>query len=175
MILCTEPTEGIVKPPVLEKIKLRKKDFGQIIELYQNGKLADKFRIIELQKSNNSVLKLMRFDKLSDHKLYKYVDSLIYKVLKYKPRKADNKKKVAINVHRGCAVSIGNPEPPIVINGIPVKNRNILKELLLVETYAIRYLTKIDAVALYGTKAINGVIIIKTSEKRFKKVLKKYL
>jgi len=182
--MCEEPTRGIVNP-VLEKLKLKKKDFGQIIELYQNGILMDKFRIVELQKSNNSILKLMRFDKLSDQKLYKYVDSLIYKVLKFKPELKQNKTKSNVSKFRNkntgeyqircSATIIDNPEPLIIINGIPVKNRNILKELLLVETYAIRYLTKISAASLYGTKAFNGVIILKTSEKRFKKVLKKYL
>ncbi len=46
--ICTEPPRisGIVGK---EKIKLRKKDFGQIIEYYQNEILTDKFRIIELK------------------------------------------------------------------------------------------------------------------------------
>ena len=185
-MMCKEPTKGIVRPPILEKMKLRKKDFGQIIELYQNDILADKFRIVSLQKSNNLVLKLIRFDKLSEHKLYKYVDSLIYKVLKYKPEVKKDKAKADVSKSKSpakrnegyqisCLATVtGNPKPFLVINGIPFDNREILKELLLVETYYIKCFTRPEATALYGYEAFNGVIILRTSEKRFKKVSKKY-
>lgn len=182
--LCSEPTKNSVSVGI-EKIKLKKKDYGQIIELYQNSILTDKFRIVELNKTS---LKLMRFDKLSEQKLYKYVDSLIFKVLKYKPKldtlsKNDSIKKITVPnkrhktddyIMRCPSTIIGNPEPLIIINGYSIKNKNILKELLLVETYFIKNFTKIEAVALGGSKAINGLIIIKTSENRFKKLLKKY-
>lgn len=177
--ICTEPPRisGIVGK---ERIKLRKKDFGQIIEYYKNGIIADKFRIVELNKQNSQVLKLMRFDKLSEQKLYKYVDSLVFKVLNYNPDKTENNfgvkisdsnPNVKIKIRDG---GIGNPEPLIIVNGRPLQNREPLKELLLVETYGITYLTKEQSASIYGSRAINGVIILQTSEKRFKKIWKKY-
>jgi hypothetical protein len=69
---------------------------------------------------------------------------------------------------------IGNPEPLIVVNGRPLQNREPLKELLLVETYAIIYLTKEESASIYGSRAINGVVLLLTSEKRFKTIWKKY-
>ena len=177
--ICTEPPRisGIVGK---EKIKLRNRDFGQIIEYYQNGVLADKFRIIELKKTDSQGLKLMRFDKLSEQKVYKYVDSLVFKVLNYNPDKTENNygvkisdsnPNVKIKIRDG---GIGNPEPLIVVNGRPLQNREPLKELLLVETNAIKYLTKEESASIYGSRAINGVILLLTSEKRFKKIWKKY-
>ncbi|TBN00919.1 hypothetical protein EYD45_13935 [Hyunsoonleella flava] len=177
--ICTEPPRisGIVGK---EKIKLRKRDFGQIIEYYQNGIISDKFRIIELKKTDSQELKLMRFDKLSEQKVYKYVDSLVFKVLKYNPDKTENtygvkisdsNPNVKIKIRDG---GIGNPEPLIVVNGRPLQNREPLKELLLAETNAIKYLTKEESASIYGSRAINGVILLLTSEKRFKKIWKKY-
>jgi hypothetical protein len=100
--ICTEPTQisGIAGK---EKLTLRKTDFGQVIEYCQNRNLSDKFRIIELSNKNQPELKLMRFDKLNEDKLYKYIDSLIIKVLKYNPDSdgSDNK--------YGVTVSHGNP------------------------------------------------------------------
>lgn len=179
--ICTEPPRisGIVGK---EKIKLRKRDFGQIIEYYQNGILTDKFRIIELKKTDSQVLKLMRFDKLSEQKVYKYADSLIFKVLKYNPNADGSENNYGVTVSHGnpnvtIRVRDGqnlNPEPLIVINGFPLQNKELLQKLLLVETYGITYLTKEKSASLYGSQAINGVIILQTSEKRFKAVRKKY-
>ncbi|WP_310993139.1 Plug domain-containing protein [Aequorivita marina] len=177
--ICTEPPRisGIVGK---EKIKLRKTDFGQVIEYHQNGILADKFRIVELKEQNSQELKLMRFDKLSEQKVYKYVDSLVFKVLNYNPdstannygvKISDSNPNVKIKIRDG---GIGNPEPLVVVNGRPLQNREPLKELLLVETYAIKYLTKEQSASIYGSRAINGVILLLTSEKRFKKIWKKY-
>ncbi|GLB53977.1 hypothetical protein NBRC110019_30180 [Neptunitalea chrysea] len=163
-----------------QKIKLRKTDFGQTIEYYQDKKIADKFRIIELNKDVKSEFKLMRFDKLSEQKVYKYVDSLVFKVLNYNPdstdsnygvKISDSNPNVKIKIRDG---GIGNPEPLIVVNGRPLKNREPLKELLLVETYTIKYLTKEESASIYGSRAINGVVLLLTSEKRFKKIWKKY-
>ena len=163
-----------------QKIKLRKTDFGQTIEYYRDKKIVDIFRIIELNKNVKSELKLMRFDKLSEQKVYKYVDSLVFKVLNYNPEKTENNygvnisdsnPNVKIKIRDG---GIGNPEPLIVVNGRPLQNREPLKELLLVETYAIKYLTKEESASIYGSRAINGVVLLLTSEKRFKKVWKKY-
>ena len=177
--ICTEPPRisGIVGK---EKIKLRKTDFGQVIEYHQNGILADKFRIVELKEQNSQELKLMRFDKLSEQKVYKYVDSLVFKVLNYNPdstannygvKISESNQNVKIKIRDG---GIGNLEPLVVVNGRPLQNREPLKELLLVETYAIKYLTKEQSASIYGSRAINGVILLLTSEKRFKKILKKY-
>ena len=172
--LCTEPTWKTVSHGI-EKIKLRKRDFGKIIELYQNSILTEKFRIIELNKTS---LKLMRFDILSEQKLYKYVDSLIFKALK---SRLEEEKKILLNISRNSRFKTyipkenEKPEPLIVINGYPIENKNILKELLLVETYSIKYVRGMQPVALYGTKAIYGALMIKTSKKRFKKIRKKYV
>ena len=175
--ICTEPPRisGIAEK---EKIKLRKRDFGQIIEYYQNGNLINKFRIIELNKKGEPELKLMNFDKLSEQKLYKYVDSLVFKVLNYNPEKTENNsKEVKIsdsNQHAKVTIRYDNPEPLIVVNGYPLTDRELLKELLLVETNTIKYLTKEQSASIYGSRAINGVILLLTSEKRFKKIWKKY-
>lgn len=179
--ICTEPPRisGIVGK---EKIKLRKKDFGQIIEYYHNGIFADKFRIVELNKESKSEFKLIRFDKLDQEKLYKYVDSLIFKVLKYNPNADGSENNYGVTVSHGnptikIKVRDGqnlNPEPLIVVNGYPLQNKELLKELLFVETYGITYLTKEKSASLYGSQAMNGVIILQTSEKRFKAVRKKY-
>ena len=177
--ICTARAK-VTKGFSTQKIKLRKTDFGQILEYYQDKKIVDKFRTIELKKDIKSELKLMRFDKLSEQKVYKYVDSLVFKVLKYNPDNTENNYGVKIsdsnpNVKIKIRDSgIGNPEPLIVVNGRPLQNREPLKELLLVETYAIKYLTKEESASIYGSRAINGVILLLTSEKRFKKIWKKY-
>lgn len=177
--ICTEPPRisGIVGK---EKLKFRKTDFGQVIEYYQNGNLTDKFRIIELIENNKPELKLMRFDKLTEQKLYKYVDSLVFKVLNYKIDETENSygviisdsnPNVKIKIRDG---GIGNPEPLIIVNGRPLENREPLRELLLVETYTIKYLTKEQSASIYGSRGVNGVILLLTSEKRFNKTWKKY-
>lgn len=177
--ICTARAKA-TKDFASEKIKLRKTDFGQIIEYYQDGNVVDKFRVIDLTNNNNSELKLMRFDELLEQKLYNYVDSLVFKVLNYNPKETENSfgiktsnndPNVKIKIRDG---DIGNPEPLIVVNGRPLQNREPLKELLLVETYRIKYLTKEQSASIYGSRAINGVIILQTSEKRFKKIWKKY-
>jgi len=53
------------------KIKMRKKDYGQLIEYYQDKKLVDKFRILSIVKNKESELKLMRFDTLPEQKFLK--------------------------------------------------------------------------------------------------------
>ena len=179
--ICTAKAK-VKKYYATENIKLRKTDFGQVIEYYQNKYLIDKFRIVQLDKNNNSKLTIMRFDKLAEQKLSKYVDSLIVKVLKYNAdtnasennygvQISDRNPNVKIRIRDG---GIENYEPLIVINGYPLENREFLKELLLVETYGITYLNKEKSASIYGSKAVNGVIILQTSEKRFKCVRKKY-
>jgi hypothetical protein len=167
---------------VKEKIKIRKTDFGQIIEYYQDKKEIDKFRIIRLQNNSFKEFSIIRFDKLIDQKLYKYVDSLIYKVLKYNPESdesltnygvkiADGNPNVKIRIKDGANKKL---EPLIVVNGYPLGNKEILKEILLAETYGITYLTSEKSVSIYGYRGINGVIILQTSEKKFRAIRKKY-
>ncbi|MFK7750779.1 MAG: hypothetical protein AB8B65_20470 [Kordia sp.] len=175
--ICTEPPRisGIVNK---EKLKLKKTDFGQILKYYQDKTLIAEYRIVELNNKNGNELKLMRFDKLTEQKLYKYVDSLIRKVLKYEPNKKsvenDNVLISDSNQHAKITIRNNNPEPLIVVNGYPLINKEPLRDLLLVETYGIKYITKEQSASLYGSQAINGVIILQTSEKRFKAVRKKY-
>lgn len=163
-----------------EKIKLRKTDFGQVIEHYQGKNLIEKFRIIELENNNDAELKVMRFDNISEQKLYKYVDSIIFKVLKYNPDADGSENNYGVTLSQGNPnVKIRdtrdrNPEPLLVVNGYPLENKDVLKKLLLVETYGIAYLTKEQSARLYGSRGINGVVILQTSEKRFKAVRKKY-
>lgn len=161
-----------------EKLKLIKTDFGQILRYYQDKNLIAKYRIVELNKNNNGELKLMRFDKLTEQKLYKYVDSLIFKVLKYDPNKSNNDnadiKTSDLNQNAKITIRNNNPEPLIVVNGYPLIDKEHLMDLLLVETYGIKYITKEQSANLYGSQAINGVIVLQTSEKRFKAVRKKY-
>jgi len=176
---CSEPRRVIL---FNEKIKIKKTDFGQVLKIYFDKNLIDKFRVISNNKQikrNIKQLDLMKFDKLADKKLYKYVDSLIFKVLKYKIDRTENENFRTQRSTSNPNVKIRdgyneNPEPLIVVNGHPIENRSILKNLLLVETYNIAYLTKEKSAYLYGTRAINGVIIMNTSEKRFKKIRKKY-
>ena len=61
-----------------------------------------------------------------------------------------------------------NPEPLIVINGYIVENKEILRRFRFVETIEIRCLKKDDLKFIYGTRALNGVIVISLSKKRFK-------
>lgn len=161
-----------------EKIKLRKTDFGQVIEHYQGKNLIETFRIVELENNNDAELKVMRFDNISEQKLYKYVDSLIFKVLKYEPNKKTNSStgiKISdSNSNVKITIRNKNREPLVVVNGYPLANREILKKLLLVETFNITYLRKEKSAEIYGYSGINGVIILQTSEKRLKNVLKKY-
>ena len=184
---CTEP--GRVKEyNAREKIKLKNTDFGKTLEIFRDEESIDKFRVISynekrIEKYPYGIkqLDLMRFDELKDEKLYKYVDSLIFKVLKYKPEIAQNGNSGVTIADSNPNVKIivrdfidKNPEPLIVVNGYPIENRDILKKLLLAETSAIKYLTKEQSLSIYGSRAINGVILLNTSEKRFKIVRKKY-
>ena len=165
-----------------EKIKINKTDFGQIIEYYQDKKEIDKFRIIRLQNNGSKQFTVIRFDKLIDQKLYKYVDSLIFNVLKYNPDSDENLTNYGVKISDGnqnvkIRIKDGanrNLEPLIVINGYPLKNKEILKDILLAETYRIEILTIEKSTSIYGFRGLNGVIILQTSEKKFKAARSKY-
>jgi len=85
-------------------IKIKKTDFGQVLEISLTNRQVVKFRIVSKNKkylNTKGMLKqieLIRFDKLSDKKLIKHIDSLIFKVMKYNiaPTKSiDLKKKIS--------------------------------------------------------------------------------
>lgn len=152
-MMCTEPPR-MRDYAYEEGIKLENTDFGQILEYYRDGNVADKYRIVELTDSPNQVLKLIRFDKFSEQKLFKYVDSLN---VKFKQEGSNENT---------------SSDPLIIVNGHIVSDREFLKELLLVETSSISYLTKEQIAEIHG-KLLNGIIVIKTSEKRFKSAWKK--
>lgn len=118
----------------------------------------------------------MRFDKLTDNKLYNYVDSLAKKVVRDNFNEhldESNSISVDTTLSNLSNKEIIEIEPLIIINGYVVKDKKLLKELLLVETSDISFLTSRQTAAIYG-KSLNGIIVIRTSEKRFKQVWKKF-
>ena len=182
---CTEPGR-VSAYTEKEKLRLTKTDFGHIISLERNNQIFDKFKITDYQEKKVNryphdirELRLMRFDKLTDCKLEKYVDSLIYNVLEYDSTKTDtifpsiggNGENVKIKLRDGYDP---NPEPLIVINGYVAENKEILRKFRLVETIEIMCLKKDYLEFIYGKRALNGVIIISLSEKRFKQEWKNY-
>jgi hypothetical protein len=186
--LCTEPGRERWSTDK-EKLLIKKKDFGQVIQLKRNGELFDQLKVIELTESrvdrypfDIKRLTVLRFDQLDDQKLYNYVDSLAYQVLKYKPEEIDS---TAINlITEGAAATTAkitirdgynsNPKPLLVVNGHVVEHYEFLKLFLFVEATTIQYLTREQATMLYGTRAVNGVIVIQLSNSKFKKIWKKY-
>ncbi len=178
---CQEPPLTSVKP-AKEKLKLSHEDFGTVLKYYRNDSLIEQYRII---KAGKGQFILMRFDRLSEQKLYKYVDSLIVNVLKFKPPKKNtlpretvkkdtlNKSKHTKSWHK-VLEPVPVDEPFILINDYEIKNKEILKELLLAETYEIKIYKGVEARAIYGSRAKYGVIYMLTSEKRFRKVYQKY-
>ena len=186
--LCTEPGRERWST-YKEKVLLKNRDFGQVIQLKRNGELFDQFKVIELTESrvdrypfDIKRLTVLRFDKLNDQKLYNYVDSLVYQVLKYKPEEIDS---TTINlITEGAAATTAkitirdgynsNPKPLLVMNGHVVEHYELLKLFLFVEANDIQYLTREQATSIYGSRAINGVILVVISDKKFKKVWKKY-
>jgi len=180
-----EPTRASVSKDLF-KLKLKKTDYGQIISFETNGQIFDKFKIVNYKEKNVDrypytikEIRLIRFDKLSEHKLFKYVDSLIYRVLLYDSTLVDSTtQNIQINpVTTYTKIIIrdeydSNPEPLIVLNGHVVNNKEILKQFRLVEIRGISYLTKENASSFYGQRAINGVIILLVSKKRFREIWK---
>jgi hypothetical protein len=161
-------------------LNVTKTDFGQLINLNRKRKLIDKFKVIEHEKTGSGRrLVLMRFDVLSDYKLEKYVDSLMYKVLNYDTTRTDtifpniggNRANVKIKLKDGYDP---NPEPLIVINGYIADNKELLRKFRLVETISIVFINKMTAQQVFGYRADNGVIIINVSKRRFKEEWKNY-
>ncbi len=182
---CTEP--GRVSAFTdKEKLRFTKTDFGQKITLERNNQIFDKFKITDYQEKaidryphDIRELRLMRFDKLTDYKLEKYVDSLIYKVLDYDSTRTDTIYPVIAGGNENIKIKLRdgydpNPEPLLVINGYVVDNKEILKKFRLVETISIDFIRKKTARNVYGYRADNGVIIIAVSKKRFKEEWKNY-
>ena len=161
-----------------EGFKIKKTDFGQVLELNQGPDSISRFRLVEQKQINKKQIKLIRDDELFQQKVYKYVDSLIYQVLKYVPdtisnlqlqvSKVTNKApNVALKVRDGENY---NPKPALIINGRYIENPEILKQFYMFETYTILFLTGEKATGLYGYRGLNGIVIVQTSEKRFKSV-----
>ena len=153
--LCSEPgttSSSIYK----ERLLVKKRDFGQVIQLKRKAKLMDQFKVIALKENrverypyNIKRLTVLRFDDPADQKLYHYVDSLVYKVLKFVPTPIDTiaHKKILENAAATTPkivirdqVEI-NPKPLLVINGILFKNYEVLKQFLLVEAISIDYIS----------------------------------
>ncbi len=159
-----------------EKLELIDTDYGQIIEHYVGDKVVEKYKVVEFENGNEAQLTLMRFDKLPDNKLYKYVDSLAKKVARDNLNEhldESNSSSVDTTLSNLSKKEITEVEPLIIINGYIAKDKEPLKELLLVETSYISFLTRRQTAAIYG-KPLNGIIVIRTSEKRFKQVWKKF-
>lgn len=170
-----------------EKLLLKKRDFGGVIQIKRQGKLIDQFKVIELKESKIErypheikQLTVLRFDDSAEQKLYNYVDSLVFDVLNYKPTPVDS---TAYNelIKSGAATILQikirdsrevNPKPLLVINDYLIDNYEFLKQFLFVEAISFEYLTKVKAPMLYGASAINGVIVIQLSNRKFKKVQK---
>lgn len=68
-----------------------------------------------------------------------------------------------------------NPKPLLIINGVPIEDYDILKQIRLVETTTISYLTNenMRAAQFCGYRCLNGVVIIEVSKKRLKEIFKK--
>ncbi|MEL6557491.1 MAG: hypothetical protein AAFQ94_04860 [Bacteroidota bacterium] len=185
--LCTEPGR-LWYYNAKEKLLVKERDFGQVIHLKRKGKLIDQFKVIELKESkverypyDIKQLTVLRFDDPADQKLYHYVDSLVYKVLKFVPTPIDTiaRKKILENAAATMSkivirdqVEI-NPKPLLVINGILFNNYEVLKQFLMVEVISIDYLSRTKAPMLCGSNASNGVIIIQLSDSRFRKFWKR--
>ena len=168
----TEPTRVFVSDDIYN-LQLKKTDFGQLIEARLNKKIHERYKIIEYLGHE---MKVMRFDDLSEQKLFNRVNFLIHNVLNYDSLNVDSTYQDIIKNTKSNNVKIRirdgydpNPEPLIVLNGYPIEDKEFLKRFRLVETIEIKCLKKDDLKFLYGTRAINGVIIISISNKRFKK------
>ena len=157
ILTCSEPGR-VSSFTDKEKIKIKNTDYGQVLTLERNGQVFDKFKIIDFQVKQVDrypheikELSLMRFDKLSEYKLLSYVDSLI----------------------NNLSNNVEDSEPPIVINGYVIEDKEILKHIKLAETLSIEVIHKKTSEQVFD-KARNGVILISVSQKKFKNKWKNY-
>lgn len=186
--LCTEPGRERWSTDK-EKLIIKKRDFGQVIQLKRKGQLFDQFKVIELTESrverypfDIKQLTVLRFDDLEEQKLFKFVDSLVFDVLEYEPTPVDSTvyKKIIQNAATTTSeIRIRdnrevNPKPLLVVNGHVAEHYEILKSFLFVEATAIEYITREQATMLYGARAVNGVIVIQLSNRKFKRIWKEY-
>lgn len=186
--LCTEPGRERSSTDK-EKLLIKKRDFGQVIQLKRERQLMDQFKVIELKETrvdrypfDIKQLTVLRFDDLEEQKLYNYVDSLVYDVLDYVPTAVDST--IYNEIIQNAAATTSeirirdsrevNPKPLLVVNGHVVEHYELLKSFLFVEATAIQYLTREQATMLYGMRAVNGVIVIQLSNSKFKKIWKEY-
>lgn len=171
-------------PIISGKYTFEKSDFGQFIVIEDIIGAVYDFKIIDLKNTqNNDTLILMRPDFLSDQKLYNHVDSLVYQVLKYDSTKVDSiYRKMIHNENLNVKIIVRDryneyPKPFLIINEQPIKDFDILKKIRLVEMISCTVITnnnyeKVKAVELYGYRALNGVILLQVSRKRYKQILK---
>ena len=173
---CNEPSRGSVIM-ANEKVKLKKSDYGQLLEVYRNDLLIDKFRIVNLSQQKietyeNKKLTLIRHDYIHEQKLYNYILDLTKKISK-KPidKRSDSKKQK--NVEK----KYESPElelPLILVNGIPYRDLEIIKHLLLVECTNIKYISKEKAMDSFNGDVRNGIVLITASRRSFKEAKMKY-
>ncbi|WP_162555743.1 hypothetical protein [Reichenbachiella versicolor] len=188
--ICTEP--GRLNSSVRnEKLKLKNTDFGQTIVLSRQGVIFDKFKILQFKEQSVNrypyeikQLTVLRFDELSQNKLFNYVDSILFNVLGYEPSELDStvyKPNLGTAVKKPKVLKIRDRQeqdlkPILIINGHIVENYEMLKEFLFVEAIDVQYLTKEDmgATSICGGRALNGVISMVLSKKKFKKVFRDF-
>lgn len=63
---------------------------------------------------------------------------------------------------RGLSTIMGNPEPLIVLNGIPLQSSTDLQFINPIDVKSISVLKDAGSAAIYGSRGANGVILINT-------------
>ena len=134
------PTQSAVRKE--DAMRLKKMPLGQVIRITRKGKRMDEFKVLDYKEeglNGKKVLSLMRVDEISEHRLYQYVQNLISTHFKGEDPKS---------------------EPVIILNGLILPNKEMLKEFRLAEASSITYLTKEKAKDLFDRAAAYGAILI---------------
>lgn len=161
--------------------EFKKTDLGKIMILENDRGEILQFKIInDSAIKHKNKLQLVHFDDLSEQKLYNHVDSLVYHVLKYDSTKVDSAylKMISGNLSNPT-IRIRDrydqyPKPLLLINGFIQEDYEILKYIRMVEVISIDYISEnTKAAELYGSRGINGVILLQVSSKRYKIISKK--
>ena len=104
------------------------------------------------------------------------IDDIIFNHLKYKPTNDSFSvsKRIIINDYIDP-----NPYPLIALNGVPIHPDSIyytLNKISMKDVYFVKILLKKNATVMYGSKGINGVVLISTeissNQKSSKKKIK---
>lgn len=90
------------------------------------------------------------------------IDDIIFNHLKYKPTNDSFSvsKRIIINDYIDP-----NPYPLIALNGVPIHPDSIyytLNKISMKDVYFVKILLKKNATVMYGSKGINGIILIST-------------